>query len=79
MSQPPADLRCPACGCKQSRVKDTRGVMTGRKIRRRREYVDCGWRYRTRETVEPLTEAEALAVLADAQRLLAQLRATKAA
>lgn len=79
MSQPPAELRCPACGCKQSKVKNTRGVMTGRKIRRRRECLDCGWRYLTRETVEPMTEAEIRAVIIDAQRQLVEFHAKHAA
>jgi len=68
----PADLRCPACGQLASAVKDSRGVTSGRKVRRRRHCLHCHARYRTVERIEDpaqLSDADADAILEDAVRL----------
>lgn len=75
----PADLRCPGCGHRlASMVRDSRGVVDGRKIRRRRHCLRCATRYRTAERIDDpavLTEEDALALVADATRLLTLVRA----
>jgi len=40
------------CGCKESRVIDSRTSENGESIRRRRECISCGKRFTTYETVE---------------------------
>ena len=81
MSQPPADLRCPGCGHRlASAVRDSRGVTDGRKIRRRRHCLQCATRYRTAERIDDpdvLTEADALALVSDATRLLTLVRSKR--
>ncbi len=42
-------MRCPSCGDTQTRVIDSRLVREGSEIRRRRECVECGRRFTTRE------------------------------
>ena len=46
------------CGCKESKVIDSRASEDGETIRRRRECIACGKRFTTYETVEttPITE-----------------------
>lgn len=79
MSLPQSELDCPACGYRQTAVKDSRGVKNRTRIRRRRECLACGHRFRTRETVEPLTEAQAFRVLEEASNILLRLRRRRAA
>ena len=45
-------MRCPFCGDEANRVIDTRLSREGEEIRRRRECVECGRRFTTRERVE---------------------------
>ncbi|HUG14851.1 MAG TPA: transcriptional regulator NrdR [Thermomicrobiales bacterium] len=45
-------MRCPFCGCRDSRVVDSRDLRDGESIRRRRECADCGRRFTTYENVE---------------------------
>jgi transcriptional regulator NrdR family protein len=47
-----AGLACPTCGGLDSDVKDTRSEEGGGYIRRRRECVDCKFRYTTREVID---------------------------
>ncbi|MBI3998041.1 MAG: transcriptional repressor NrdR [Armatimonadetes bacterium] len=42
-------MRCPVCGHEESKVLDSRPVVDGRAIRRRRECLDCGRRFTTYE------------------------------
>ena len=45
-------MKCMYCGCKESKVIDSRTSEDGETIRRRRECVSCGKRFTTYETVE---------------------------
>ena len=45
-------MHCPFCGDEANRVVDTRLARDGEEIRRRRECVECGHRFTTRERVE---------------------------
>jgi len=45
-------MRCPSCGDSQTRVIDSRLVREGSEIRRRRECVECGRRFTTRERLD---------------------------
>jgi len=45
-------MKCMYCGCKESRVIDSRTSENGESIRRRRECISCGKRFTTYETVE---------------------------
>ncbi len=45
-------MRCPSCGDAQTRVIDSRLVRDGSEIRRRRECVECGRRFTTRERLD---------------------------
>ena len=45
-------MRCPRCGSMDDRVVDSRIVKEGRATRRRRECLDCGYRYTTYEFIE---------------------------
>ena len=45
-------MHCPFCGDEVNRVVDTRLAREGEEIRRRRECVECGRRFTTRERVE---------------------------
>ena len=45
-------MKCPSCGCFDSKVTDSRPVDEGGSIRRRRECLQCGRRFTTYETVE---------------------------
>jgi transcriptional repressor NrdR len=47
-------VRCPFCGDEASRVIDTRDGREGAEIRRRRECLECGRRFTTRERVEEI-------------------------
>ncbi len=45
-------MRCPFCGDETNKVIDTRLARDGQEIRRRRECLECGRRFTTRERVE---------------------------
>lgn len=45
-------MRCPFCGCEESKVIDSRPTDEGERIRRRRECAQCGKRFTTYEIVE---------------------------
>lgn len=45
-------MRCPFCGCEESKVIDSRPTDENERIRRRRECIDCGKRFTTYETIE---------------------------
>ena len=42
-------MRCPACSHLESKVVDSRPSEDGTSIRRRRECLDCGYRFTTYE------------------------------
>ena len=44
-------MRCPKCGCDNDKVIDSRSVKEGFGVRRRRECLDCGFRFTTLESV----------------------------
>ncbi len=43
-------MKCPECGCEESKVIDSRP--TENKVRRRRECINCGFRFTTYEIIE---------------------------
>ncbi len=45
-------MQCPFCGDETNKVIDTRVAREGEEIRRRRECLECGQRFTTRERVE---------------------------
>lgn len=45
-------MRCPYCGCEDSKVVDSRPTDEGERIRRRRECFNCAKRFTTYEIVE---------------------------
>lgn len=45
-------MKCPFCGCKETRVVDSREAMDGAKIRRRRLCEECNRRFTTHEIIE---------------------------
>ena len=45
-------MRCPACGCLESRVIDSRQNVDGNNIKRRRECMQCLKRFSTFEVIE---------------------------
>lgn len=45
-------MKCPFCGCLDSKVIDSRPTEDGERIRRRRECMSCGKRFTTFEVVE---------------------------
>ena len=45
-------MRCPKCGCEESKVVDSRPSESNDAIRRRRECVSCGYRFTTYERRE---------------------------
>ena len=45
-------MRCPYCGCEDSKVIDSRPTDEGERIRRRRECTSCGKRFTTYEVIE---------------------------
>lgn len=45
-------MKCPFCGCSESKVIDSRPTDEGERIRRRRECVDCSKRFTTYEIIE---------------------------
>lgn len=47
-------MRCPKCGCEESKVVDSRPADNNESIRRRRECESCGFRFTTYERREEL-------------------------
>lgn len=47
-------MRCPKCGCDESKVVDSRPSENNDAIRRRRECTSCGFRYTTYERCEEM-------------------------
>lgn len=47
-------MRCPKCGCEESKVVDSRPAENNDSIRRRRECIECGFRFTTYERREEL-------------------------
>lgn len=45
-------MKCPECGCEESKVIDSRP--TENKVRRRRECINCGMRFTTYEIIEEI-------------------------
>ena len=45
-------MKCPSCGCSESKVIDSRPVEEGNSIRRRRECLSCQKRFNTFEVLE---------------------------
>ena len=45
-------MKCPACGCSESKVIDSRPIEEGNSIRRRRECLGCQKRFTTFEIIE---------------------------
>lgn len=45
-------MKCPFCGCEESKVIDSRPTDENERIRRRRECIDCGKRFTTYEIIE---------------------------
>lgn len=58
-------MRCPVCGCVESKVVDSRPIEEGSVIRRRRECDQCGRRFTTYEKYE---EAPLVVVKKDGRR-----------
>ena len=47
-------MKCPFCGCEESKVIDSRPTDEGQRIRRRRECLQCQKRFTTYEIIESL-------------------------
>lgn len=45
-------MKCPNCACPDSKVVDSRPTDEGQSIRRRRECMECGFRFTTYEKIE---------------------------
>ena len=45
-------MKCPECGCEESKVIASRP--TENKVRRRRECIQCGFRFTTYEIIEDI-------------------------
>ncbi|MGN1456928.1 MAG: transcriptional regulator NrdR [Acutalibacteraceae bacterium] len=45
-------MKCPYCGCEESKVVDSRPTDEGERIRRRRECLNCTKRFTTYEVIE---------------------------
>ncbi len=45
-------MKCPYCGCEESKVVDSRPTDEGERIRRRRECFNCAKRFTTYEVIE---------------------------
>ena len=46
-------MRCPKCGCSDDKVIDSRSVKDGYGVRRRRECIQCAYRFTTLESISP--------------------------
>ncbi len=47
-------MKCPNCACSDSKVVDSRPTDEGQSIRRRRECMECGFRFTTYEKIEEI-------------------------
>lgn len=47
-------MKCPHCGCEESKVTDSRPIEENSSIRRRRECLNCQSRFTTYETIETI-------------------------
>ena len=47
-------MQCPTCQNTDSRVLESRSADTGKSVRRRRECLNCGFRFTTYERVETM-------------------------
>jgi len=47
-------MKCPVCGCPDSKVLDSRPINDGESIRRRRECMECQKRFTTYERIESI-------------------------
>ena len=45
-------MKCPVCGCPDTKVTDSRSTEDDLKVRRRRECTRCGYRFTTYEVIE---------------------------
>ena len=45
-------MRCPGCGSTENKVIESRHIADGSSIRRRRECIDCGYRFTSYEQIE---------------------------
>lgn len=45
-------MKCPACGCSENKVLDTRSIDDDKSVRRRRECFKCLYRFTTYESIE---------------------------
>ncbi len=70
-------MRCPACGCQDSKVIDSRPIEDGNSIKRRRECLDCQKRFTTYEVIETsqvfVTKKDGTKELFDRNKLLTGL------
>ncbi len=64
-------MKCPYCGCGESRVIDSRSTDEGGAIRRRRECIECEKRFTTYEKLE---ESPLIVVKRDGSRQLFERR-----
>lgn len=64
-------MKCPYCGCGESKVIDSRSTDEGGAIRRRRECIDCEKRFTTYEKLE---ESPLIVVKRDGSRQLFERR-----
>jgi transcriptional repressor NrdR len=46
-------MKCPSCGCQEDKVIDSRTSKEGASVRRRRECIECHYRFTTLEEVVP--------------------------
>ncbi len=44
-------MRCPKCSCQEDKVIDSRSIKEGSGVRRRRECIECNFRYTTHEEI----------------------------
>lgn len=58
-------MRCPYCGSFNDKVIDSRILASGSKIRRRRECLDCGYRFTSYESIE---ERQLMVIKKDGRR-----------
>lgn len=56
--KPCADIACPSCEARETKVTDSRGVEDAEYIHRRRKCLSCGFRFSTHETVTPQYSGE---------------------
>lgn len=70
-------MKCPVCGCSDSKVIDSRPIEEGNSIRRRRECSECQKRFTTFETLETVqifvTKKDGSKELFDRNKLLTGL------